>query len=118
MPQLAFEGYSHKFRLHKKADILQVIKATQSIYFGVLQVKYRKNGLDHSRILPCVRKKLGSAPARNRVKRIMRESFRKHQEIKKVGYDLAVFCFSCEKMSLDLANHMWDKLQNELTRAK
>ena len=57
---------------------------------GGVTVLAAANGLNHARLgLAIAKKKLSAAPARNRLKRIIRESFRSHHE-QLVGLDVVV----------------------------
>ena len=51
-------------------------------------VFYKKNGLDHNRIAFLASKKVGNAVARNRARRLMKESVRTMEPIKSIGYDI------------------------------
>lgn len=60
-------------------------KSTGSKYVVVF---YKKNDLDYNRIAFLASKKVGNAVARNRAKRLMKESIRTSELIKKRGYDI------------------------------
>lgn len=51
-------------------------------------VFYKKNGLDHNRLGFLASKKVGNAVARNRARRLMKESVRTEIDIKVQGYDI------------------------------
>ena len=57
---------------------------------GPITVAARPNGLTHNRLGLSVPKRLGNAPQRNRVKRLVREAYRLHQHDLPAGYDLIV----------------------------
>ena len=57
---------------------------------GPLTVYARPNDLPHSRIGLSVPRRVGTAPRRNRIKRMIRESFRLMQQDWPKGYDLIV----------------------------
>jgi len=73
-----------------------------------LQIVYAPNGLSWRRIGFAVSKKVGPAVVRNRIKRILRETFRKHKELFPPGCDLIfiprsqVAQMSPEKIAQDL----------------
>lgn len=77
-------------RLRLKRDFDRVFREGVSLQNELFTVVYARNGLDFNRIAIVVRKKLGKAHDRNRIKRWVRESYRimKHEIAK--GYDIVV----------------------------
>ncbi len=66
-------------------------------------VYWRKNRRETTRLGITVSKKLGNAPKRNRIRRIIREGFRSQQDLLPCGYDIvvvarfrALFCKSAD----------------------
>jgi len=57
---------------------------------GPLAIYARPNGLGHARLGLSVPRRVGSAVVRNRVKRLLRESFRLHQHALPAGYDVVI----------------------------
>lgn len=59
---------------------------------GPISILTRPNSLDHPRLGLSVPRRVGSAPKRNRIKRLLRESFRllQHDLPRGRGYDLVI----------------------------
>ena len=57
---------------------------------GVVTIYAVPNGLSHPRLGISLRRAVGTAVRRNRIKRLLRESFRMHQYDLPVGYDLVI----------------------------
>ena len=57
---------------------------------GPLKMFGLRNTLPHSRLGLSVSRRVGTAPRRNRIKRLLRESFRLMPESRAVGYDLII----------------------------
>ncbi len=67
-------------RLKLKRDFRRVFSEGKSVFNEYLRLVYLENGLDHPRIAIIVRKKVGKAVFRNRLKRLMREVYRLNKE--------------------------------------
>ncbi len=50
----------------------------------------RKNGLDHNRLGISVNKKIGNSVVRHRIVRLIRESYRLHEDMFSSGLDIVV----------------------------
>lgn len=57
---------------------------------GPLAVYAKPNGLKHPRLGISISRRVGTAPKRNRIKRLIRESFRLMQHDLPTGYDFVV----------------------------
>ncbi len=84
-------GYPRSLRLLSAAQFQQVFKRCEhKAGDRLMTVLAVKNGLDHPRLGTAVSiKAAGNAVRRNRIKRLIRESFRQHQ-VSLVGLDLVV----------------------------
>lgn len=78
-------------RLRRKADFDRVFKQGNVVQDNFFVVLYIKNGLPFSRIGVSVKKKFGKAHDRNRLRRIVKEIFRKNKSAFQPGYDILVF---------------------------
>uniref|UniRef100_A0A832I830 Ribonuclease P protein component n=1 Tax=Pseudothermotoga hypogea TaxID=57487 RepID=A0A832I830_9THEM len=87
---LNLHSFPRQERLRLKRDFDRVFREGVSLQNELFTVVYAKNGLDFNRIAIVVRKKLGKAHDRNKIKRWVRESYRTMKlEIAK-GYDIVV----------------------------
>ncbi len=86
-PRLRFPR-SH--RLSGKLAFSAVYDARSKESRGPLAVFSRPNGLPHPRLGLSVSRRVGTAPVRNRIKRLLREAFRAGQHDLPVGYDLVI----------------------------
>jgi len=77
-------------RLRKKADFDRVFKQGNVVQDNFFVVLYVRNGLPFSRIGVSVKKKFGKAHDRNRLRRIVKEIFRKNKSAFLPGYDILV----------------------------
>ena len=81
----------HKFprtlRLKGEETFAAVYDARQRQTRGPLTVYSRKNDLPHSRMGISISRRVGTAPKRNRIKRLLRESFRLTQRDLPKGFD-------------------------------
>ena len=88
-------------RLHHSQTIREVFE--QGIYksLGPINVKYKIVETECSRFAVSVKKKVGSAPCRNRIKRLLREAIRKEKSRLKCEYDIYFFVTTPPKNPLD-----------------
>ena len=83
-------GFPPALRVRRKADFDAGFKEGAACSDALLVVHARPNGLPHPRLGLAVGKAVGNSVVRNRVKRLLRESFRLHREALPPGYDLVV----------------------------
>lgn len=77
-------------RMHTKADFAAVYDAKVRESRGPLVVYARPNGLAFPRLGLSTSRKVGSAPRRNRIRRLLREAFRHLQHDFPKGYDILI----------------------------
>lgn len=83
-------SFPRQERLRLKRDFDRVFREGLSLQSDLFTVIYLKNDLDFNRIAIIVRKKLGKAHDRNRIKRWIRESYRQMKPELPRGYDIVV----------------------------
>ncbi len=104
-------------RLHEKADFQLVFARSDKTVDHCFTVRYRCNQSSHARLgLAVSRRTSKRAVVRNRIKRVVRESFRQHRW-QLQGFDVIVIsrsaAASCDNSALfaSLIRH-WTKLEN------
>lgn len=84
-------GFSKAKRLVSKKEIGRIFQVGKFHQAGWLQAKALPGSANHARYLVSVRKSVGSAPVRNRIKRIIREAIRLNQQELKGTHDICFF---------------------------
>lgn len=82
------EELGSRFRMRSSLDFSAVYSTRLSLRTKDLIVCVRRNGLGHPRIGLSVSVKIGNAVVRNRVKRILRDIFRRNRESIPGDFDL------------------------------
>ena len=85
--------------LKKRRDFENVYKRGRSFANRQLVMYVRKNNLDINRIGISVSKKVGNSVVRHRVTRLIRESYRLHEDMFNSGLDIVVVARSSAKDS-------------------
>lgn len=82
--------FKRQHRLLKPADFKRVFENAKRTSTPVLTILYRKNSLEHPRLgMAIAKKQLPKAVQRNKIKRLIRDSFRHHAAIMD-NYDVVV----------------------------
>lgn len=84
-------GFPKRIRLCRRRDIDRVFREGRYRRLGLLHAKVLATGREESRFLVSVKKKVGKAHRRNRIKRLVREAIRLNRPRLPVGYDMALF---------------------------
>jgi len=84
------ERFPKRERLRLKRDFENVFENGKVIQNDFFVLFYVENGLDHPRLGVVVKRKFGKAWARNKLKRWVREIFRKDKAKFKEGYDYVI----------------------------
>jgi ribonuclease P protein component len=92
--------FSKSHRLGGKREFSAVFDAKRRESRGFLTVYAKPNELDHARLGLSLSRKVGTAPRRNRIKRLLREAFRLMQHDLPVGYDFVIVVRAHEAVGL------------------
>jgi ribonuclease P protein component len=84
-------GFPRSRRLTDRSAIRAVFKEGRYHRLGIFHAKTRASGRTETRYLISIRKTVGSAPERNRLKRLVRESVRLNPLHLPVPHDICLF---------------------------
>lgn len=84
-------GYPRRLRLKSKPDIDRVFRSGRYYRLGLLQTKALATEGAGPRFMVSVGKSVGSAPERNRLKRVVRAAIRLNRAQLRGSYDVCVF---------------------------
>jgi len=87
-------------RLRLKADYAALYDAKVRASRGPLTVYARPNSLGYPRLGLSTSRKVGTAPRRNRIRRLLREAFRHVQHDLPAGYDFLIVVRAHEPLKL------------------
>jgi ribonuclease P protein component len=93
-------NFSHSKRLRTRADFSAVHGAKVRQSRGPLTIYAKPNDLAHPRVGLSVSRSVGTAPRRNKIKRLIREAFRLMQHDLPRGYDMLIVVRPHEPMIL------------------
>ena len=93
--------YPKAVRLHHSRIIREVFDKGLYQSLGPIGVKYKMAEVELSRFAVSVKKNVGSAPCRNRIKRLLREAIRQERSHLNYAYDICFFVASPPKRPLD-----------------
>lgn len=113
---MADARFPRSARLHEKADFQRLFARSDKIVDQCFTVRYRCNQLSHARLgLAVSRRTSKCAVERNRIKRVVRESFRRHRR-RLPGLDVIVISRSSaagrgnKELFSSLIRH-WNRLE-------
>jgi ribonuclease P protein component len=93
--------FPRRARLSGMRQFDDVFAERKRIRLGPITVFWRLNSLATSRLGISISRKVGTAPVRNRIKRLLRESFRLAQHKIPTGRDLVIVVHPHKPLALD-----------------
>jgi ribonuclease P protein component len=105
------ESLSPRERIKKKKDFLILYRKGNRYKGKYFNLIYLSNVLPYSRVGVVASRKVGGAVTRNRVKRWMRELFRRNKEL--LGYPIDLIIVATPEMG----NVTWVELRDQYSRA-
>ena len=76
--------------LRNRDDFSRIYRKGRSIGERYVVLFFIKNGLEYNRTAFLASKKVGNSVQRNRARRLMRESWKKHCDVLPAGYDFII----------------------------
>lgn len=113
---MASYRFLQRYRLTRRNDFRAVFDQRRSVSDEVLIVYGRATGLPHLRLGMSVAKRLGSAPHRNRLRRLLREAFRLTRPELPVGLDLVIIPRRPEEPKLETIQESLRRLVPQLAQ--
>ena len=98
------QTFPKNIRLNQSRIIREIFSDGLYKSLGVIVVKYKKTRVDSSRFSISVRKKVGNAPFRNHIKRLLRETIRQKRSMLNNSYDFCFFVTNTPKNPLDYSS--------------
>jgi ribonuclease P protein component len=111
--------FPKQLRLHQKSEIADLFRDGHFCGLGLVSMKYQPSPATQSRFLVAVRKKVGSAPIRNRLKRQLREAIRHQKHRLRSSYDICFMITKPPQRPVDYAyvertvRHAFQKLNSQ-----
>ena len=84
-------GFSKEHRLGKKKEIDQLFQAGKFEHVGFLNFRYLSQDAGHMKVVISISKRVGNAPKRNRIKRLVREALRLSRALKQHSVNCAIY---------------------------
>jgi ribonuclease P protein component len=84
-------GFSKNYRLSKKKEINRLFQIGKFQSCGFLKFRYLPQTQGYLRVVISISKRVGNAPKRNRLKRLIRESLRISSYLRTRSMDCAIY---------------------------
>jgi ribonuclease P protein component len=97
------QGFPKSLRLRARKEIDLVFRRGRYHRLGILQAKTMRTERKGSRFMVSVRKAVGNAPQRNRIKRVVREAIRRNAPALSTSHDICLFMTSVPQQPVGLS---------------
>ncbi len=115
--RFASERFPKELRLRKRREFLQVQEGGQKVSADPLLALVRRNGRPYTRVGLTVSSKVGNAVVRARLRRLMRELFRKRKARWPAGLDVVLVArTSAKDAGLAELTRAFDQLERRLPK--
>ena len=94
------QTYTAFIRIAKNREIHEIFSRGTYLPMGPLRVRFITSNLPTSRFMVSVKKNVGNAPMRNRIKRLLRESLRNQLNQLEQSHDICLFVTQTPKQPL------------------
>lgn len=112
MPERSF---SKEERLRKRKDFDRVFKEGKVLKGAIFSAYVLRNSLGHPRIGIIVGRKFGGAVERNRIRRLLRESYRSNKGLIGAGFDIVLLPRIGIEANFKTVEEAFKKLMTRLT---
>ena len=108
-------SFPKQLRILNRSDFVNANRSGKRLLTNHFVVTLRQNGLGIARLGVTVRKSIGNAVKRNRVKRLLREVFRLNQSRFPQGYDIVIAakkdadCMDLRNIEKELGEILFDQ---------
>ncbi len=96
--------------LKKSSEFQRLFKSGKWYGDGVLSIYIEKNSKDSNRVGVAVGRKIAKSVKRNRIKRLIKESYRIHEKEINQGYNIIVVC----KKDIDVEKINFNEIEKNL----
>ena len=83
--------FQKTYRICSKKEINDLFQNGRYCTQGMLRFRFKTNNRTHFRLVISISKRVGKAPTRNRIKRLIRETLRQTEFIHQFSIDCAIF---------------------------
>jgi ribonuclease P protein component len=120
--KLHLYGFQKSDRLLKRHEFLEILKVGHRIQNRQFKAVYQKNNKGTTRIGITITKRVGNAVTRNKLKRLIREYFRKNRQKLPANVDINIIAKKEAVMMdnqelLSSLNHIFDKITYHVSKS-
>ncbi len=110
-------NFSKEERLRRRRDFEKIFAEGKAFKGPILNAYVLPNSLGHTRIGIVVGRRYGGAVQRNRIKRLLRESYRLNKNLIKVGLDIVILPKPNQEVNFKVIEKEFKILVGKINRA-